>query len=137
MSNTPYRYTNPFSVKYQLEHERHPFTREAVRQLPKDQCGLYTLWIPTDTEDAPECLYVGQSTTCVRRRLLQHLSDETNTELRRQLRMFRDLVQFSVAFTEGQQETLELETMVIREWEPETNLYKLKSRKNQSNKESE
>jgi excinuclease UvrABC nuclease subunit len=137
MSNTPYRYTNLFSVKYQLEHERQPFTREAVRQLPKDRCGLYALWIPTGTEDAQETLYVGQSSTCVRRRLLQHLSDEVNPELRHQLRLFRDLVQFSVAFTEGQQETLELETLVIREWEPETNVYKLNPPKNQRNQESE
>ena len=129
MSNTLYSYTTPFSVKYQLEHERQPFTREIIRQLPKDRCGLYALWLPTGTEDAPERLYVGESTTCVRRRLLQHLSDEGNPELRKQLRMFRDIVQFSVVFTEGRQETLALETTVIREWQPETNRYKLKSRK--------
>ena len=75
----------------------------------------------------PERLYVGQSTTCVRRRLIQHLSNEENPELRRQLRMFRDLVQFSVVFTVGQTETLALETTLIREWQPETNRYKLKS----------
>lgn len=125
MSNTHYRYTNLFSVKYQLEHERKPFTREAIRAIPKQRCGLYALWLPTGTEEAPDTLYVGQSSTCVRRRLLDHLSDEANPELRRQLRMFRDLVQFSVAFTEGQQQTLELETLVIREWEPGTNVYKL------------
>ena len=67
--------------------------------------------------------------TCVRRRLLQHLSDEENPELRKQLHLFRDIVQFSVVFTEGRQETLTLETTVIREWQPETNRYKLKSRK--------
>ena len=137
MSNTPYRYTNLFSVKYQLEHERKPFTREAIRGLPKERCGLYALWLPTGTENAPDTLYVGQATTCVRRRLLQHLSDEANPELRRQLRMFRDLVQFSVAFTEGKQETLELETLVIREWEPETNVYKLNPPKNLRDTESE
>ena len=126
MPNTPYRYLTPFSVKYRLERERQPFTREAVRQLPRDRCGLYALWLPTSTEDAPECLYVGQSTTCVRRRLLQHLSDEENPKLRRQLRMFRDYVQFSVVFTEERQETLALETTLIRELQPETNRYKLK-----------
>ena len=116
-------------MKYRLERERQPFTREIIRQLPKDRCGLYALWLPTGTEDAPERLYVGESTTCVRRRLLQHLSDEENPELRKQLRMFRDIVQFSVVFTEGRHETLTLETTVIREWQPETNRYKLKSRK--------
>ena len=129
MSNTTYSYTNPFSAKYRLEHELQPFTREGVLQLPKDRCGLYALWLPTGTEDAPEPLYVGESTTCVRRRLLQHLSDEENPELRKQLRMFRDIVQFSVVFTEGRQETLALETTLIRELQPETNRYKLKSRK--------
>ena len=127
MSNTPYSYTNAFSVKYRLERERQAFTREEVLQLPNDRCGLYALWLPTGTEDAPERLYVGQSTTCVRRRLLQHLSDDENPELRRQLRMFRDLVQFSVVFTAEQSETLALEEILIREWQPETNRYKLKS----------
>ena len=116
-------------MKYRLERERQPFTREAVLQLPKDRCGLYALWLPTGTEDAPERLYVGESTTCVRRRLLQHLSDEGNPELRKQLHLFRDIVQFSVVFTEGRQETLALETTLIRELQPETNRYKLKPRK--------
>ena len=126
MSNTPYRYTNAFSVKYRLERERQPFTREVLLQLPKNRCGVYALWLPTGTSDAPERLYIGQSTTCVRRRLLQHLSDETNPKLREELRMFPDHVQFSVVFTEGRQATLALETMVIRELQPGTNRYKLK-----------
>ncbi len=42
--------------------------------------------------------------------------------------MFRDLVEFSVVFTAGETETLELETTLIQEWQPETNRYKLKSR---------
>ena len=127
MSNTSHGYTNPFSVKFRLENERKPFIREMVLQLPKDRCGLYALWLPTGTEDAPERLYVGQSTTCVRRRLLQHLSDEDNPDLRRQLRMFRDIVQFSAVFTTGERETLELERTLIRDWQPETNRYKFKS----------
>ena len=128
MSNASCTYTNPFSVKYRLENERQPFTRDVVLQLPTDRCGIYALWLPTGTDDAPERLYVGQSTTCVRRRLLQHLSDEDNPDLRRQLRIFSDLVQFSVVFTVGETETLALETTLIREWQPETNRYKLKSR---------
>ena len=131
MSNTPYTYTNPFSVKYRLERELQPFAREVLLQLPKDRCGLYALWLPTGTDDAPERLYVGESTTCVRRRLLQHLSNEDNPELRRQLRMFPDLVQFSVVFTEGREETLALETKLIRELQPETNRYKLKPREDE------
>ncbi|MDE0186386.1 MAG: hypothetical protein OXP71_13185 [Candidatus Poribacteria bacterium] len=125
MSNTPHDYPNPFSVKYRVENERRPFTRTEVLQLPKGRCGLYALWLPTCTEDAPERLYVGQSTTCVRRCLLQHLSDEDNPDLRRQLRMFRDIAQFSAVFTAGVTDTLELETRLIRDWQPETNRYKL------------
>ena len=131
MPNTPYTYTNPFSVKYRLERELQPFTREVLLQLPKDRCGLYALWLLTGTDDAPERLYVGESTTCVRRRLLQHFSDEENPELRRQLRMFPALVQFSVVFTEGREETLALETQLIRELQPETNRYKLKPHKDE------
>ncbi len=128
MPNTPYRYTPPFSVKYRLERERQSFTRETLLRLPKDRCGLYALWLPTSAADAPERLYIGMSTTCVRRRLLQHLSDEENPGLRKELRMFPDLIQFSVVFTEGHQETLALETMLIQEMQPETNRYKLKPR---------
>ncbi len=131
MSNTPYTYTTPFSAKYRLERDRQPFTREAVLQLPKDRCGLYALWLPTGVKEAPERLYIGVSTTCVRRRLLQHLSNEDNPELRKELRMFPDLVQFSVVFTEGRQETLDLETTLIRELQPETNRYKLKPREDE------
>lgn len=131
MSNTSYSYTNPFSVKYRLERELQPFTRDVLLQLPKDRCGLYALWLPTGTDDAPERLYVGESTTCVRRRLLQHLSNEDNPELRKQLRMFQDHIQFSVVFTEGREETLALETQLIRELQPETNRYKLKPREDE------
>ena len=42
--------------------------------------------------------------------------------------MFRDLVQFSVVFTEGRQETLALETRLIRELQPETNRYIVNSK---------
>ena len=110
-----------FTAKYQLERELRPFTSEQVRSLPRNRCGLYALWLPSGVEGGPERLYLGMSTTCLRRRLLQHLSSETNPELRRQLRMFRDLVQFSVVYTANEQETRELETALIRDWQPETN----------------
>ncbi len=117
-----------FNIKYQLEQKRESFTREAVLQLPKGRCGLYALWLLTNDgeERAYERLYAGVSTTCVRRRLLQHLSDEKNPELRNQLRMFGEWVHFSVTFTEDREQTLALETQLIREWQPETNRYKLK-----------
>ena len=111
----------PFTAKYQLERDLRPFTAGEVRELPRNRCGLYALWLPSGIEGGPERLYLGMSTTCLRRRLLQHLSSETNPELRRQLRMFRDLVQFSVVYTANEQETRELETALIRDWRPETN----------------
>ncbi len=39
--------------------------------------------------------------------------------------MFGEFVYFSVAFTEEPEQTLELETGLIREWPLETNRYKL------------
>ena len=45
-----------------------------------------------------------------RRRLLEHLSDEQNPDLRIQLRMFGELIHFSIAFTEDPERTLALET---------------------------
>lgn len=124
-SQTPY--TELFNVKYQLEKARKPFTREAVLQLPKNRRGLYAIWLATDGEGEAtyERLYAGISTTCVRRRLLTHLSNEENPKLRRELRMFGEFVYFSVVLTEEAAQTLALETELIREWQPETNRYKL------------
>ena len=111
----------PFTAKYQLERGLRPFVADDVGDLPRNRCGLYALWLPSGVEGGPERLYLGMSTACLRRRLLQHLYSETNPELRRQLRMFRDLVQFSVVYTANAQETRELETALIRDWRPETN----------------
>ena len=113
--------TTPFGLKYQLERDLRPFNRDQVRRLPRQRTGVYTLWLPADFEGRHECLYVGMSEACVRQRLLQHLQHETNSALLRQLRLFRDIVIFSAAFTEGRQETLALETAVIQAWQPLTN----------------
>lgn len=121
-SNTAHPFL--FNIKYQLEQERTPFTRDAVSQLPKGRCGLYAIWLTNDF-GGYERLYAGISKTCVRRRLLEHLSDEQNPELRIQLRMFGELIHFSVAFTEDPKQILALETELIREWQPETNRNKL------------
>ena len=110
-----------FAKKYQLENNLRPFNRKEVQTLPKDRYGLYALWLPDEMESAHERLYIGMSTTCVRRRLLEHLANEANPELRRHLRMFPDLVEFSVTFTESEEETRELEAAIIRAWQPETN----------------
>ena len=113
--------TTPFALKYQLERDIRPFNRDNVRGLPKGRSGVYAMWLPIGNEGDYDCLYVGMSRVCVRQRLLQHLSDEDNPELRRQFRMFRDIVQFSAAFTQGVQQTRALEALVIRDWQPETN----------------
>ena len=114
-----------FATRYQLERNRRPFKRKKVRELIVDRSGVYALWIPSEIEDAYTCLYVGLSITCVRRRLLDHLTYEDNPELRKYLQMFVDLVTFSVAFTENEAETHLLETSVIQAWQPITNRNKL------------
>ena len=111
----------PFAAKYQLERELRPFTPDEVRRLPRGRTGLYALWLAAEIEGGHERLYLGMSATCLRRRLLDHLNNETNPELRRELRMFRDRVEFSAVFTTGERETRDLETALIRDWQPETN----------------
>lgn len=114
----------PFTAKYQLRRNLRPFTRQEVRGLERDRLGLYALWLPGATEESPECLYVGLSTTCVRRRLLDHHSDEDNPELHREFRLFGGpptQIRFSVTFTQDEAETRELETAIIADWQPRTN----------------
>ena len=94
--------------------------RAEVQRLPRDRRGVYALWLPAG--DLPECLYVGISTTCIRRRLLDHLSNEANPELRRQLYMFRDTVRFAAVFTESDDETRQLEAALIADWQPLCNI---------------
>ncbi len=118
-------YPSLFRVKYQLEQKRELFRHEAVLRLPKGRFGLYAFWLLTGSGEegdvAYEPLYVGESTTCIRRRLLQHLSHEENPGLRSELRLFGEFCYFSTAFTEAREETLALETALIREWQPATN----------------
>ena len=109
----------PLGLKYQLERERRSFNRDQLRQLKRNRTGVYALWVPGGGPD--ECLYVGMSDTCVRRRLLEHLNRETNIDLRHLLRLYRDVVEFSVAFTGGGDETLSLEDDIIQAWRPVTN----------------
>lgn len=112
----------PYVLQYQLKRNLRPFTREEILKLPAGRSGVYVLWRKTGTEGRNECLYVGESTTCVRRRLLQHHADAQNDELRKHLRLFGPIVQFSVEFTEDAEETMLLETELIRTWQPKTNL---------------
>ena len=109
----------PLGLKYQLERERRPFNGEQLQPMERDHTGGYALWLPGGGPD--ECLYVGMSDTCIRRRLLQHLNNETNPELRDLLRLYRDTVEFSTAYTGAEDETLSLEDDIIKAWQPVTN----------------
>ena len=118
--------TTPFGLKHRLRRERRSYRRDEVQRLPTERSGVYALWLPSAAVPGEhDCIYVGKSEACVRRRLLDHIRDEPNPELRRTLRTFRDMVEFSVAFTVSAEETDALETAVIRDWQPETNRNKL------------
>ena len=109
----------PLGLKYQLEQQRIPFNRDQISKLERNRTGVYALWVPDGGPD--ECLYVGMSETCIRRRLLEHLNREANPELSNLLRLYSDTVEFSTAFTGDQDETLSLEDDIIRAWQPVTN----------------
>ena len=116
----------PFTLKYRLEQERQPYLSETVRQLPRDRIGVYALWLPSGGPEEYECLYVGKSETCIRKRLLDHLrDDEPNPLLRRELRLFSGTVEFSVTYTGSDDETDALETATIQAWQPLANRNKL------------
>lgn len=112
---------NPFILKHQLRNNLAPFNRQQVQKLPRRRTGVYAIWLPADDPEHPQCIYIGMSEACLRTRLLNHLSSETNPMLRREMRMFRDIIQFSLAYTQGREQTLELESEIIRSWNPLTN----------------
>ena len=109
----------PLGLKYQLENQQLPFNREQLLQLETNRAGVYALWLPGGGPD--ECLYVGMSDTCIRHRLLQHLNNETNPQLRDLMRLYRDTVEFSIALTGDEDKTLSLEDDIIKAWRPVTN----------------
>ena len=107
------------SVKYRLEREdaRKPFTLAEVRRMPKDDVGgVYALWL-----DSGECLYVGMSEDRIRARLMDHLRNETNPGLRRDLRTFPNAVRFSAVCPLAPEEIRILEAALIRDWNPRHN----------------
>ena len=110
-----------FTLQYQLERNLCPFKQDEIQKLPKGRSGLYALWLPGDIEGADDCLYVGMSEVCLRQRLLQHLTNETNPGLRLKLRMFSDMVLFSLSYIERVEQIRELEAELIQAWQPETN----------------
>ena len=118
--------TSAFALRVRLTEERISYTRENVRALPKNRIGLYAIWLPSEyVADDWDCVYVGKSEACVRRRLLDHLRlSERNYGLRRLIKLFGNGAKFSVAYTATTTETDELETAVIQAWDPEANLAK-------------
>lgn len=116
----------PFTLKFRLEQERWPYRSETVRPLPRNRIGVYALWLPSGGPEEYECLYVGKSEACIRKRLLDHLKgDEPNPILLRELQLFGNTVEFSVAYTDNDDETDALETATIRDWQPLANRNKL------------
>ena len=113
---------NLFTVKHQLQYDTRPYNRDEVRKLPENLTGLYAIWLPDGAPGSNEPLYVGMSDTCIRTRLLQHLSkEEPNQELRAELRMFRDSVQFSFTCIQGREEIFGFERAVTKAFQPNTN----------------
>ena len=114
--------TTPYALRWRLRKGRRRYERAGVLALPPDRCGVYALWLPSAALPGErECLYVGKSETCVRRRLLDHLGDEPNPALRRALRGLGGLAEFSVAWTADAGETDALETSAIRALRPTAN----------------
>ena len=112
----------PFALLLQLQRNPRPFTRAQVQQLPRDRQGVYAIWEPPELgQSSDTCTYVGMSTTCIRRRLLDHISDETNPQLRHHLQDFRDHLTFTIVFTTGDTQTRALERHAINTWQPPTN----------------
>lgn len=118
--------TPAFALRYRLRRERRRYTAAEVRTLERDRPGVYALWLPSAAAaGAWECLYVGKSERCVRRRLLDHLGEEGNPGLRRALRDLGGVARFSAAYTASREETDALETAMIGEWRPTANRNKL------------
>ena len=114
--------TSPFALKYQLDQGLRPYNREEVLKLEQNRMGLYVIWVPAEAGGSYEYMYAGMSRTCLRRRLRQHLNKgEPNAKLRNEIELFRDVVRFSVAYTETKEETRPLEKHIISDWKPFTN----------------
>ena len=115
----------PFGLRHRLRNERRPYHRDELQKVPRERSGVYALWLPSVALPGEhDCIYVGKSETCVRRRLLDHLRRAQSTTLRSLLVTFRDVVEFSVVYVADRAETDDLETSVIRAWDPETNRQK-------------
>ena len=108
---------------HRLDTERQPYNPATVRAMPADGCGVYAIW-----GDANDCLYIGKSDkgNSVKARLLYHLSaQEKNRALRRDLRLYRDILEFAVCLTATPEWANELETRLIEHFNTQHNRNKL------------
>lgn len=118
-----FRMSTPLGTQYRLRRNHLPYTRLQVSALPCKRTGVYAIWLPAVEEYRDlECIYIGKSETCIRRRLLDHLRPtEPNPELRRLLSYLLPLAQFTLAYTAYASETDALETAAVHEFRPTAN----------------
>ena len=99
---------------------------------------MYAIWTPSEYDGSPAPLYAGKSETCVRRRLLAHLSPrEPNPTLRWELELMPDYIEFTVVFTASPKETDALETYIIKHMQLEANRVKVRGDGNERRESSE
>ena len=106
-----------------LDRERQPYNAATVRAMPADGCGVYAIWCA-----ANDCLYIGKSDkgNSVKARLLYHLSpQEKNRALRRDLHLYRDIIEFALCLTATPEWANELETRLIEHFPTPHNRNKL------------
>ena len=119
--------STPFGLKYRLRRDLRPYERAEVLELPRGHTGVYAIWLPSaEIPGANDCIYIGKSESCIRRRLLDHLRPrEPNPKLRALLQTVGNIALFSLAYTASRAETDALETAVIQDWGPEGNRNKI------------
>ena len=118
MAPADYAGASKRGLQHRLEQEdaRKPFTRDEIDRIPKDAGGVYAIWL-----DTGECLYVGMSEDRIRARLMDHLRNETNLGLRRDLLTLPDAVRFSAVHPLAPEDIRYFEERLIRDWNPRYN----------------
>lgn len=123
MSPELHQARDPWSVRFRLTRNQHPFNEDTVRKLvARDRPGVYAIWMPTFAVDEFKCAYIGMSGVDIRNRLLSHLRDAHNDQLHRDLRLFNGLATFSFEYTADEPEARKLETALIKRLQPECNI---------------
>ena len=106
------------NARHQLETQRYPYNRDAVRATGTAIWGVYAIWAGPS-----ECLYIGKSEKSIQERLLDHLSShETNRLLKAQVRIARDHLEYSYCPTDTPNWAHRLEQRLIQYYRPECNI---------------